>query len=162
MTEPRGRTGLLAALVVLFAAGSPMAAQQINTLNWMAGCWRQLGAGDQVDEVWLAPASGTMIGISRTIERDTTRSWEHMLIRPGTTGNLVFEASPSGQESAAFIATLVSDTAVVFENLTHDFPQQIRYTRTGDDSLRATLSGTVRDRLRTIDFHYSRAGCPGS
>ncbi len=148
--------------LLMFGLGSPVAAQQIGTLGWMAGCWRQLGPSDQVDEVWLEPASGSMIGISRTIERDSTRSWEHMLIRPGSAGNLVFEASPSGQETAAFIATLVSDTAVVFENLTHDFPRQIRYTRTGSDSLRATISGMVRDRMRTIDFHYSRAACPGS
>jgi hypothetical protein len=128
----------------------------------MAGCWRQLEAGDLVEEVWLAPASGTMVGISRTIERDSTRSWEHMLIRPGTSGGLVYEAAPSGQETAAFLATLVSDTAVVFENLTHDFPQQIRYARGGGDSLLATISGTLRERMRTIAFHFARAACPGS
>ena len=147
---------------LLLLAASPLASQQVTTLGWMAGCWRQLEAGDQIDEVWLAPASGTMVGISRTIERDSTRSWEHMLIRPGTAGNLVFEAAPSGQESAVFVAALVSDTAVVFENLTHDFPQLIRYARMSGDSLRATISGTVRDRVRTIDFHYARVSCPGS
>lgn len=162
MAERLMRSTLAPVVLVLSLFATPLAAQDITTLGWMAGCWRQLGPSDQIDEVWLAPASGTMIGISRTIERDSTRSWEHMLIRPGTAGNLVFEAAPSGQEGAAFIATLVSDSAVVFENLTHDFPRQIRYARTGTDSLRATISGTVRDRMRTIDFHYSRAACPGS
>jgi len=110
--------------------------------------------------MWLAPAGGTLIGLSRTVEGDSTRSWEHMLIRPGAAG-LVYEASPSGQPSAAFLATLVSDTAVVFENLTHDFPQQIRYARIGGDSLLAVVSGTVRERVRSIEFHYTRATCPG-
>lgn len=128
----------------------------------MSGCWRQLQAGDLVEEAWLAPAGGTMVGISRTIERDSTRSWEHMLIRAGTVGGLVYEAAPSGQEAAAFLATLVSDTAVVFENLTHDFPRQIRYQRVGGDSLLAVISGTVRERVRTIEFRYARAACPGS
>jgi Domain of unknown function (DUF6265) len=127
----------------------------------MTGCWRQLEAGDLVEEVWLAPAGGTMIGLSRSIERDSTRSWEYMLIRAGSAGGLVYEAAPSGQEPAAFLATLVSDTAVVFENLTHDFPRQILYRHTSDDSLVAIISGEVRDRMRTIEFHYARAACPG-
>jgi hypothetical protein len=117
-------------------------------------------AGEVVEEMWLGPAGGTLVGVSRTLEADTTRSWEHMVIRPGAAG-LVYEASPSSQAPAAFLATLVSDTAVVFENLTHDFPQQIRYARHGGDSLLAVVSGAVRERLRTIEFHYSRVDCPG-
>lgn len=134
--------------------------QSAEALGWLAGCWRQVEAGEVVEEMWLAPAGGTLIGVGRTVEGDSTRSWEHMLIRPGAAG-LVYEASPSGQAPAAFLATLVSDTAAVFENLTHDFPQHIRYSRSGD-SLLAVLSGTVRERMRTIEFHYSRAACPDS
>jgi Domain of unknown function (DUF6265) len=115
-------------------------------------------AGEVIEEMWLAPAGGTLIGVSRTIEADSTRNWEQMVIRPGAAG-LVYEASPSGQASAAFLATHVSDTAAVFENLTHDFPQQIRYARKGD-SLLAVVSGTVRERTRTIEFHYARVACP--
>jgi len=127
----------------------------------LSGCWRQVEAGEVVEEMWLAPAGGTLVGVSRTVEADSTRSWEHLLIRPGAAG-LVYEASPSGQPAAAFLATLVSDTAAAFENLTHDFPQQIRYVRRGADSLLAAVSGAVRDRMRTIEYHYSRAACPGS
>jgi hypothetical protein len=128
----------------------------------MAGCWRLLEAGDLVEEVWLPPAGGTLVGVSRTIEGDSTRNWEHMLIRSGAGGVLVYEAAPSGQVPAAFMATLISDTAAIFENLTHDFPQQIRYARLPGDSLLAMLTGTVRDRVRTIEFHYARSACPGS
>jgi hypothetical protein len=102
-----------------------------------------------------------MLGMSRTVEGDSTRSWEHLVIRPGAAG-LVYEASPSGQPSAAFLASLVSDTSAVFENLTHDFPQQIRYARRGMDSLLAMVSGSVRERVRSIEFHYVRITCPGS
>jgi hypothetical protein len=128
--------------------------------GWLAGCWRQAAAGEVVEEVWLPPSGGTMVGLSRTVESDTTRNWEHMLIRHGAAG-LVFEASPSGQEPAAFVATQVGDSAVEFENLTHDFPRQIRYERRAGDSLLAVVSGTIRDRVRTIQFHYARAACPG-
>lgn len=150
------------ALAGLLLLPSTAAAQQIGTLAWMAGCWRQLDAGVLVEELWLAPAGGSMVGISRTVEGDSTRGTEHMVIRPAVSGGLVFEAAPSGQEPGAFLAATVTDTLVVFENLTHDFPQQIRYSRLKGDSLLATLSGMVRDRLRTITFRYNRAACPGS
>lgn len=149
-------------VAALFLLGGPLAAQQVTTLGWMAGCWRQLDAGVVVEEVWLGPQGGTMVGVSRTVFGDTTRSTEHMVIRAGMSGGLVYEASPSGQPPAAFLSTTVADSLVIFENLTHDFPQQIRYSRAGRDSLVAVVSGTVRDKLRSIAFRYARASCPGS
>ncbi|HSB54656.1 MAG TPA: DUF6265 family protein [Gemmatimonadales bacterium] len=154
------RSAVLAATLLVTAGG--LEAQQVNTLAWMAGCWRQLDAGVTVEEVWLAPAGGTMIGLSRSVEDDSTRSTEHMVIRPAASGGLVYEAAPSGQEPGAFLAATVTDSLVIFENLTHDFPQQIRYSRLPGDSLLAVVSGTVRERLRTITFRYSRSTCPGS
>jgi hypothetical protein len=126
----------------------------------MAGCWRQVDAAEVVDEIWLAPAGGAMVGLSRAIEQDTLVSYEVMVIRRGASG-LVLEAAPSGQPPAAFMAPAGSDTALGFENLTHDYPQVIRYARRGRDSLVATVSGTVRDRQRTINYAYGRVPCPG-
>lgn len=160
MERPELRWPLLAGVLLL--ASQALEAQQVTTLGWMAGCWRELDAGVMVEELWLAPAGGTMIGMSRTIEGDSTRSTEQMVIRPAVSGGLVFEASPFGQAPGAFLAATVTDTLVIFENLTHDFPQQIRYSRLPGDSLLATISGTVRERLRTITFRYSRSACPGS
>ena len=114
-----------------------------------------------VDEMWLAPAGGALVGVSRSVEADSLRSHETMVVRAGPNG-LIFEAAPSGQPPGMFLASSVSDTSLTFENLTHDFPQVIRYTRHGADSLFAMISGTVRDRQRTINYAYGRVSCPGS
>lgn len=98
--------------------------------------------------------------MGRSLERDSLHSWELMLVRNGPNG-LVFEATPSGQPPAAFLASAVSDSSVDFENLTHDFPQLVRYARRGQDSMLAMISGVVRDRQRTINFAYARVSCPG-
>ena len=84
-----------------------------------------------------------------------------MLIRHGPNG-LVFEANPSGQPPAAVLASVATESSITFANLTHDLPQLIRYTRRDRDSLLAMISGTVRDRQRTIDFAYGRTACPSS
>ncbi len=150
-------------LLALLALPGALPAQQAGSPSlpgWMAGCWRQVQAGRVIEEVWLPPAGGALVGVSRTVEGDSLRSWELMVVRAGPNG-LVFEATPSGQPPAAFLASAVSDTMVAFENLTHDFPQVVRYARYGEDSLLATISGVVRDRQRTINFTYARARCPG-
>lgn len=142
----------------------PLTAQQPSPPplpGWMAGCWRQAQAGQVIDEVWLGPGGGTLLGVSRSIEADTLQSWEMMVIRVGGNG-LVFEAAPSGQPPAAFLASTATDTSIAFENLTHDYPQVIRYARHGSDSLLAMITGTVHDRQRTINYSYARVACPGS
>jgi Domain of unknown function (DUF6265) len=126
----------------------------------MAGCWRQSDVGQVLDEVWLNPGGGTLLGVSRSIDGDSLRGYELMLIRRGVHG-LAFEASPAGQPPTAFLASVVTDSSITFENLTHDYPQLIRYTRRGTDSLLAMISGTVRDRQRTINYAYRRSACPG-
>jgi hypothetical protein len=148
--------------VVLVLSTAPLAAQQGSASalpGWMAGCWRQSAVGQTVDEVWLNPGGGSLLGVSRSLDGDSLRSYELMLIRPGSNG-LVFEASPSGQPAAAFLAAAATDSSITFQNLTHDYPQVIRYTRRGD-SLLAMITGTVRDRQRTINYAYGRAACPG-
>jgi Domain of unknown function (DUF6265) len=145
-------------LVALTGAAPALAAQQAAP-PWLAGCWRQAEAGQVTDEVWLPRAGGALLGMSRTVENDTLRTWEIMLIREGPNG-LTFEVSPSGQPLATFLAASMSDSTIAFENLTRDYPQMIRYSRHGADSLLAVVSGTIHDRQRAIEFHYARVTCP--
>lgn len=150
-------------LAVLVGLARPITAQQQPTSlpGWLAGCWREASAGQVIDEVWLPPAGDALMGMSRTVRNDTLRAWEQLVIRRGPNG-VVLEAVPSNQPPTAFLAAEVSDTQIVFENLTHDFPQVIRYQRRGQDSLVAIVSGTVRDRQRAIEYAYARVACPGS
>lgn len=148
------------AALLLAGLASPLRAQQAAPL-WLAGCWRQVEAGQITDEVWLSRAGGALVGMSRTIENDTLRTWEIMVIREGPNG-LALEVTPSGQSMAVFLASTVTDTAIAFENLTRDYPQVIRYARHGTDSLTAVVSGKIHDRQRAIEFHYARVACPAS
>lgn len=118
-------------------------------------------AGQITDEVWLSRAGGALVGMSRTVENDTLRTWEIMVIREGPNG-LAFEVTPSGQAMAVFLSSTITDSAIAFENLTRDYPQVIRYARHGADSLTAVVSGTIHDRQRAIEFHYARVACPAS
>jgi hypothetical protein len=133
------------------------AAVAINQLTWLAGHWRMERAGRVVDEQWMAPAAGVMLGMSRTISRGKVIEHEFIQIREGPGGSLFFIAMPSGQKEAAFQMVSLSATEAVFANPQHDFPQKITYTLQADHSLLAVIEGPGKDgENRRVEFPYKR------
>lgn len=130
----------------------------VAQLRWLAGCWEARTPTRVTQESWIAPAGGLMLGVSRTVVRDVAREFEFLRIelRDGTP---TYVAQPGGGPATAFSATVVSDTAVRFENPQHDFPQGIAYRRVGTDSLVASIDGPQGGVPRTIRFPMRRIGC---
>jgi hypothetical protein len=152
-----------AALVLHLAAIAPAGAQpqELNTLAWLAGCWQREGGEPGSVEHWLAPAGGTMLGISRTVKNGRTVEHEFLQIRSNAEGRLVYIALPSRQREATFTATGVDGGAVSFENPQHDFPQRISYRLLPGDRLAARIEGQRGGQgpMRAIDFAFRRVAC---
>lgn len=153
------RTAVLSVLVVATTVHA-QAPAPIDRLAWLQGCWTSpAGGGDRVvDEQWMGPRGGTMMGMSRTVVGGTLREYELVLIRTMPSG-LVYEAHPSGQKSATFPAKEQTDASIVFEDLAHDFPQRIGYRRESADSITAWIEGTNDGRSRKVEYPYRRASC---
>ncbi len=109
----------------------------------------------------MAPAGGMMTGTSRTVVQGTARAWEFLRI-VATDSGLTYIALPSGQRETAFAATIVSDTLVVFENPSHDFPQRIAYRRVGADAISARVSGLMNGGERRMDIPMRRGAQCGA
>ena len=99
-----------------------------------------------------------MLGMGRTVRGSTLAEYELVLIKEQE-GHLAYEAHPSGQPTATFMATTASDSSVVFENPQHDFPQRVGYRRNGADALDAWIEGQANGKSRRVDFSYQRARC---
>ena len=137
------------------------ASGKIAKLGWLAGCWKRVYGKRAVEEMWMPPQAGLMLGIGRTTNAagDTLIEYEQTKIQQR--GNdLVFTASPSAQATDSFTAIAVSDSSVTFENKNHDFPQRVGYTLKADGSLAAWIEGTKDGKQRHDDFPYTRATCP--
>ena len=129
-------------------------AQTVSPPAWLAGCW-QLRAGQrETVEMWMAPAGGMMLGASRTLVNGAVREYEQLRITVEN-GKLVYTATPSGQPTAAFTSTAVSDSSFTVENPQHDFPQRIIYRLRGTDSLVARIEGGTRG----FDYPMKRTSC---
>ena len=125
--------------------------------TWLAGSWRMEKAGRVIEEQWMAPAGGVMLGMGRTVAKGKVVDYEFTQIRVGPGGELFYIAQPSGQQVTTFKILSLSDNAVVFENKEHDFPQTVGYALQADGSLQAYIEGPAADgTTKRIEFSYQR------
>jgi hypothetical protein len=157
-----GAGGLILALllpVVLAGAdqGKPAPPPSIARLAWLAGNWRTEKMGRVIDEQWMAPGAGVMLGMARTIAKGRVVEHEFIQIREGPGGGLFFVAQPAGQKTATFQLSSLTDAAVVFENPLQEFPRQISYRLQSDGSLLVALEGPGPEgQGKRIEFSYQR------
>lgn len=111
-----------AATVVTGAAVEP----SVDNLAWLAGCWRGTMDGVVMEEIWMAPAGGVMLGLHRDRSPDGSVFFEYLRI-VATEGRIDYIASPSGRGETDFRLVEMGQTRVVFENFEHDFPKRIIY-----------------------------------
>jgi hypothetical protein len=146
-------TLLLAGVTVLVAAQP-----QLDRLAWLSGCWQSTAGTRVVDEMWLPAAGGLMLGAGRTVVAGQVRTFEHLRLRADGDA-LVYTAIPSGQRETDFRSTTVSAKGFTVENLAHDFPQRIVYTRTDDAAFTARVEGPGPNGPRGFDLAFRRVPC---
>lgn len=131
-----------------------------DPLRWLAGCWEVRSASRLVEEQWMAPRAGLMLGMARTVRGEKLVSFEQTQIRRDDQGRLTYVALVPGQAPTVFVAASESDTAIVFRNMAHDFPKEVRYARRGTDSLWASIAGDTVPGSKQVRFPYARVRCP--
>jgi len=151
------RRGLIVLALLSAAASSQTLDASVADAGWLAGCWAGGDGDTRSEEHWMAPGGGTMIGMNRTVKDGTTVAYELIRIVETDTGSLAFIASPSGQSTTRFELVRMDESQLVFENLAHDFPQRITYTRSSANVIVARIEDESGER--TIDFPMRRKDC---
>jgi len=149
---------ILLVLVVTSSAFGTAQAPLIERVAWLQGCWQGTLGAATIEEQWMTPRGGTMLGMGRTVRANAIASYELILLKEEN-GRLAYEAHPSGQPSATFVAQTVAGNSVVFENAAHDFPQRVGYRLEASDSLAAWIEGVDRGKPRRIEYTYRRVMC---
>jgi len=148
-------------LLALCLASASIAGAQtasIKDVAWLQGCW-ELRDGDRlVEERWMLPRAGSMLGVGRTTRGEQLIEHEFVVLTERD-GRLAYEAHPSGQATATFMSKPISGREVVFEDFTHDFPQRVGYRSMGPGQLLAWVEGTSGGRTRRVEFAYRTVNC---
>ena len=152
---------MLARLLIVLGLSVASQDSASDRARWLSGCWELRAQGRLTLEMWMPPAGNMMIGGSRTVVNGAVREFEHLRIKADG-GKLTYTALPSGQNETSFPAKEVTDSSLVFENLSHDFPQRIIYRKRGADSIVARIEGPgPNNSTRGFDFPMRRASCGG-
>jgi len=140
MSKTRSAWFFAIALIASTAGAGEPIQREIEDLEWLAGHWRGTMGGAVVEEGWLGPAGGTMLGVNRTVASGQTVAFEFLRLEERN-GGIVLLASPGGRFPATEFALIeLEGQRAVFANPTHDFPQRISYRREGT-RLHAEIQG---------------------
>lgn len=147
----------IALLSLAARAQAPAAKPTLQDFAWLAGHWRIEQSDRLIDEQWMAPAGGLMMGMARNVQAGKVREYEFTLLRQEPNGDILYIASPSKQTETAFKLTSLRNDEAVFENPEHDFPKKIVYARQPDGSLLAAIEGPGRDgKPRRVEYPFKR------
>lgn len=147
-------------LLAAFCYTSAAHGQTIDDLRWLKGCWRSVGAGPEITEVWVAPPAPVMLGYSYTIGEGEVQGWEQTRIEM-IDGWPHFVAMPGGAAAVRFRLRETdpqTPNRAWFDSPAHDYPQTVEYHREGA-RLHAAISAA--DGSNRIAFEYRRIRCPG-
>jgi hypothetical protein len=146
------RAHLLSLALLTAACGATAQAPASPTPDWMSGYWLSCEDGE-VAESWIGAGAGTMLGANLT--RGERGGFEFLRIAENGRGGHSYFSMPNGRSPPTefTMVTLTADRAV-FENLSHDFPQRIIYTRSGDQ-----LHARIEDATgaQGMDWTFRRA-----
>ncbi len=141
------------ALLLMGQAPAPPPAS-VSSLAWMSGQWQEQNVrGRWTEENWSTPQDDVMLGYSRSGSGDRMREFEFLRLQAGPDGVPVYYAQPGGGPAVGFRLTARDRTSATFDNPGHDFPQRIRYVRTGDTMV-ATISAL--DGSNAMSWTYRR------
>lgn len=145
---------LVVAGLALLLMGQAAPPPSVGDLGWMSGQWQVVTAAARwTEEHWSIERGGIMLGHSRTVSGTRLREFEFLRIQAGTDGVPVYYAQPGGRPPVAFRLAARDANTVTFENPAHDFPQRIRYARSGDRMV-ATIS--AMDGSNAMSWTYRR------
>lgn len=112
----------------------------LSDLDWMAGTWAAVVDGVTMEEHWMSPKGGLMVGMHRDVPPDGVRAtFEYLRIEVREAG-IFYVASPGGEGATPFRLTTCEEGLARFENPEHDFPQAIQYKLEGE-ALTASIEG---------------------
>lgn len=124
----------------------------IEAVAWLQGTWFSNDSSEIVEEQWLKPRGGMMLGVNRTVPKTGKPAFEFMRIAETPEG-LTFFASPAGKPATPFQAVELEDKQVVFENPKNEFPRRIRYRRDGE-TLQASIEGVLQGKTMKMEWKW--------
>jgi hypothetical protein len=142
-------------LIACMACNTPSQKQETKSpqnLDWILGEWVRTNGelNENSYENWTKTNNGYAGAAYTLVEGDTVFQESIRAYMEGTQWR--YEVSGPNEKPITFTSTSVTDTSFICENVAHDFPKVIAYSKDGD-CINATISdGGAKEVL----FRYER------
>ena len=133
-------------LLTCFYAWSNTHCNSIDEISWIVGDWQQTTSSKDNSKIahenWQRVSEDTLEGVGFTLDKNTKIVFQESLRIVVMQERLFLLAKINENElPVAFKAKECSKNSVLFENLAHDFPQQLHYLQV-ENSLKVKVSDT--------------------
>jgi len=146
--------------VVMAASALGSDRPSIDDVAWIAGSWVMDEDGTRMEERWMDPVGGAMVGLSRTTRGDRMTGFEYLRIVADDEG-VGYVAQPEGRPPTRFALVSWEEGEAVFENREHDFPQVIRYVKKAGGGLSAVIEGPdAEGAWSRVEMSFRDASAP--
>lgn len=132
--------GLVPALPARAAPAQSELPTTVSALAWMAGTWTGAVDGLEMEESWLPPKGGSLLGLHREVRAGAMVLFEFLRISE-TADGIVYYGSPRGRAPTPFALVESGERRAVFANPAHDYPQRISYWLDSAGALHARVEG---------------------
>ncbi len=130
----------------------------IKKAEWLIGTWENKTPKGSIYETWSKVSDQEYSGKSYIVKEQDTMVFETIRLVQEE-DELYYIPTVKNQNDdlpVRFMAKVISETQLVFENPQHDFPQVISYTKINADTLVAEISGTRNGQERKQTFPMKR------
>lgn len=144
--------------VIIFYGWTTQQAKEIKKAAWLIGAWKNKTPRGTIYETWTRTSDDEFSGKSYVMKDTDTIVFETIRLVQEQHGLFYIPTVKNRNDAlpVRFALQVISDTALVFKNAQHDFPQIISYTKISADSLVAEISGTKNGQERKQAFPMVR------
>ena len=132
--------------------------EKIKAASWLIGSWANKSADGSLTENWVELNDSTFQAQSYYVKEKDTLHFESIILQQKGK-YLIYNAAVKGQNNDQPIAFKLSPgTAkeLIFENLKHDYPQKISYTKITAGSMIAKISGIQQGKPSSEEFSMKK------
>lgn len=133
-------------------------ATKIKDADWLLGVWENKSLEGNLTETWLKVNDSTFQAFSYFVnEKDTIHFETIILLQKGQ--KLTYTAAVKGQNNdkpISFKMVSRTDKQLIFENLTHDYPQKITYIHKNKNTLMTRISGIQQGKASSEEFSMKK------
>jgi hypothetical protein len=144
-------------LIILFGWTTTQT-EDIKKADWLIGTWENITPRGSIYESWSKINDNEFSGKSYILRDDETIVSETIQLVQEQDGLFYIPTVKNQNEGlpVRFSTKTISETQMIFENLQHDFPQFISYTKITSDSLVAEIWGMRNGQERKLTFPMKR------